>query len=133
MKKSISSKSRLLLGLGLIIAIMSISNSCSKSSMANMTGTGGGGSGAGSGTPGANEVFIQGMAFSPSTITVTAGTTVTWTNKDAVTHNVTSSPALFSSGSMGNGATYSFIFANKGTYNYSCTIHPTMTGTVVVN
>jgi plastocyanin len=100
--------------------------------MANMTGTGGTGGNPGT-VQGANDVFIQGMAFSPSTITVTAGTAVTWTNKDAVTHNVTSNPALFSSGGMGNGATYSFTFANKGTFNYSCTIHPSMIGTVVVN
>ena len=78
-------------------------------------------------------IDLQGMAFNPSTITVAAGTTITWTNKDAVTHNVTSNPALFSSGSMGNGATYTFTFANKGTFNYSGTIHPSMTGTVIVN
>jgi len=83
--------------------------------------------------PGTNEAFIQGMAFDPATIAVAANTTVTWTNKDAVTHNVTSNPALFSSGGMGNGATYSFTFANTGTFNYSCTIHPSMTGTVIVN
>ena len=110
MKNSIHSKSRFLIGIGFLIAIISLSVSCSKSSMANMTGTGGNGYNTGSSTPGANEVFIQGMAFSPSTITVTAGTTITWTNKDAVTHNVTSNPALFSSGSMGDGATYSFTF-----------------------
>ena len=132
MRKIINSRSRFLVSFGLLIAIMSIPVSCSKSSMANMTGTGGTGGNPGT-VQGANEVFIQGMAFSPSTITVAAGTTVTWTNKDAVTHNVTSNPALFSSGGMGNGATYSFTFANTGTFNYSCTIHPSMTGTVIVN
>lgn len=133
MKKLRNSKSRFLIGLGFMIAIISFSESCSKSSMANMTGTGGNGSNTGSGTPGANEVFIQGMAFSPSSITITAGTAVTWTNKDAVTHNVTSNPALFSSGSLGSGETYSFTFMNKGTYSYTCTIHPSMKGTVIVN
>jgi plastocyanin len=133
MKNSISSKKTFFIGLVCIIAIMSISNSCSKSSMANMTGTGGNGNGTGSGTPGTNEVFIQGMAFDPVTITITAGTAVTWTNKDPITHNVTSNPALFSSGSMGNGATYSFTFPDKGTFSYSCTIHPSMKGTVIVN
>jgi len=132
MRKIINSRSRFLVSFGLLIAIMSIPVSCSKSSMANMTGTGGTGGNTGT-IQGANEVFIQGMAFSPSTITVTVGTVVTWTNKDAVTHNVTSNPALFSSGGMGNGATYSFTFANTGTFNYSCTIHPSMTGTVIVN
>jgi amicyanin len=133
MKYSIHPKSRFLIGIGFLITILSISASCSKSSMANMTGTGGNGNNTGTSTPGANEVFIQGMVFSPSTITVKAGTAITWTNKDAVTHNVTSSPALFSSGAMGNGATYSFTFTDKGTYSYTCTIHPSMKGTVVVN
>lgn len=132
MRKTISSESRFLISIGLLVAIISISVSCSKSSMANMTGTGGTGGNPGT-TQGANDVFIQGMAFSPSTITVTAGTAVTWTNKDAVTHNVTSSPALFSSGALVTGATYSFTFATPGTYNYKCTIHPSMTGTVIVN
>lgn len=132
MKKSNISKSRFLISIGLLIAIMAFSVSCSKSSMANMTGTGGTGGNPGT-TQGPNDVFIQGMAFSPSTITVTAGTAVTWTNKDAVTHNVTSSPALFSSGSLVTGATYSFTFSTPGTYSYKCTIHPSMTGTVIVN
>ena len=83
MNKIINSGSRFLVSIGLMIAIMTIPVSCSKSSMANLTGTGGTGNTPGSVVPGANEVFIQGMAFNPSTITVTAGTAVTWTNKDA--------------------------------------------------
>ena len=132
MKKNIFSKSRILTGLGFLIIAMTIAYGCSKSSMSNMTGTYGGNN-TGSTTPGANEVFIQGMAFNPSSITVKAGTTITWTNKDAVTHNETSNPALFSSGSMATDATYSFTFQNVGTYSYTCTIHPSMKGTVVVN
>jgi plastocyanin len=132
MRKIINSGSRFLIIIGLLMAIMTLSVSCSKSSIANMTGTGGTGGNPGT-TQGANDVFIQGMAFSPSTITVTAGTAVTWTNKDAVTHNVTSNPALFSSGGLVQGATYSFTFATPGTYSYKCTIHPSMTGTVIVN
>jgi plastocyanin len=132
MKKIINSTNRFLISIGLLIAIMTIPVSCSKSSMANMTGTGGTGTNPGT-TQGPNDVFIQGMAFSPSTITVTAGTTVTWTNKDAVTHDVTSVPALFVSSGLGQGATYSFTFANPGTYSYKCSIHPSMTGTVNVN
>lgn len=132
MKKMINSGSRFLFGMGVLIAIMTIPVSCSKSSMPDITGTGETGDNPGT-TPGANEVFIQGMAFVPATITISAGTAVTWTNKDAVTHNATSSPALFSSGSLANGATYSFTFATPGTYSYKCTIHPSMSGTVIVN
>jgi plastocyanin len=133
MKKVIGSKSWSMISIAVLIAIMSISNSCTKSSMAYMTGTGTTGGTKGAGGPGTNEVWIQGMAFTPSTITVAAGTTITWTNQDMVVHNVTSNPALFSSGSLGNGATFSFKFSNKGTYSYSCTLHPSMVGTVIVN
>jgi len=95
------------------------------------TGTNGGTNGMG-GTA-ANEVLIQGMAFNPSILNVTEGTTVVWTNKDNVTHNFTSNPALFSSGSLATGAMYSYTFNTAGTYSYSCTIHPSMVGSIVVS
>ena len=131
MKKSIGSKSKLLIGTTLLFAILLISNSCSKSSYNNMTGmTGGPG---GSGGPGLNEVFIQGMAFNPSTITVAAGTTITWTNKDGYAHTVTSDTNLFNSGNIGSNGIFSFTFATAGTYPYHCSIHTSMTAKVVVN
>jgi plastocyanin len=77
MKKLIISKSRLSISIAFLAAILSISDSCSKSSMSNMYGTGGGGGGGGTGGPGTNEVWIQGMTFNPSTITITAGTPIT--------------------------------------------------------
>ncbi len=87
----------------------------------------------GSTGPGANEVFIQGMAFVPASITVTAGTTITWTNKDAIAHTVTSNDNLFNSGSLGPGKSFTFTFAKAGSFGYYCSIHPTMTATVIVN
>ena len=113
-----------------LLAILLIAFSCSKSSNSDMnpaTNTTGG-----SGGPGVNEVFIQGMAFVPATITVTAGTTITWTNKDAIAHTVTSDTNLFDSGSLSPGKSFTFTFATAGTYPYHCTIHPTMTATVSV-
>jgi plastocyanin len=71
------------------------------------------------------------MAFSPSTLTVTAGTTVTWTNKDGVPHTVTSDNGLFDSGSISNNGTYSHKFETAGTYPYHCSIHTSMTAKVV--
>lgn len=131
MKKLIGSKNRSLTAISILMVVMSISYSCSKSSTGYSNGyppppgtTGG---------PGTNEVWIQNMAFTPSTITVTAGTTIKWTNKDAVTHNVTSDTGVFSSGSMVTGATFTFTFATAGTYSYKCTIHPSMTASVTVN
>lgn len=83
--------------------------------------------------PAANEVFIQSMAFSPATITITAGTTVKWTNKDGVAHTVTSDTGLFDSGNVGANKTYSHAFTTAGTYNYHCTYHSSMTAKIVVN
>ena len=129
MKKLIISKSRFLLGIALMAAIISISDSCSKSSSIY----GGGGGGGNKGGPGTNEVWIQGMAFNPSVISVTAGTTITWTNKDAIGHTVTSDAGLFNSGTIITNGTFSYMFATAGTYSYHCAIHPSMTGTVKVN
>jgi plastocyanin len=129
MKNLIGSKSRLLTGVSVLLVALSLSSGCSKSS--NDYGTNNGGN---NDTPGINEVWMKGMAFTPSSITVAAGTTITWTNKDNVTHNVTSNDGRFTnSPSMASGAVYSFKFDTKGTYGYICSIHPTMTGTVTVN
>lgn len=98
---------------------------CTKTDNKNTTTTSGG--------PAANEVWIQGMAFNPSTITVTSGTKVTWSNKDGVTHTVTSDNNLFDSGNIPNGGTYSFTFTATGTYSYHCKIHTGMTAAVIVN
>ena len=132
MKNQVISKSRILLVAVSLFAIVFISNSCSKSSTYNMPTTAGTGS-KGSSGPGADEVWIQGMAFDPATITVTTGTTVLWTNKDAIGHTVTSDSGLFDSGTAVNtNGTFSYMFATAGTFTYHCKIHPMMTGTVIV-
>jgi plastocyanin len=133
MKKLVGSKSRFLTGIGLLLIILSISGSCTKT-MDNMTSIGSTpGSKGDPGGPGINEVWIQGMAFNPSSITVSAGTTIKWTNKDAVAHTVTSDTDLFDSGSIVNNGTFSFTFSSAGILKYHCTPHPTMVATVVVN
>lgn len=133
MKKFIYSKIRYVTGITFLFAILSISNSCTKSTASDMYGTSGGGTTKNTGGPGANEVWIQGMAFTPATIAVAAGTTITWTNKDAVAHTVTSNSGTFDSGSIATSGTYSFMFTTAGTYSYYCKIHPGMTATVAVN
>ncbi len=115
--KKLLSKSVFTISIQILIIVLL--TGCSKSST---SGTG----------PGPNEVFIQGMAFDRATLTVSVNTTVTWTNKDDVTHNVTSNNGTFSSGSLTKGSTYSFTFTTAGTYNYICTIHPSMTGKIIV-
>jgi plastocyanin len=82
--------------------------------------------------PGANEVWIQNMAFNPSSITISVNTTIKWTNKDGVAHTVTSNNGVFDSGNISANGTYSHQFTTAGTYPYHCTIHPSMTGTIIV-
>jgi len=78
-------------------------------------------------------VTIQNSAFSPTTLTVKVGTTVTWTNADLASHTVTSdSGSELSSGNIGNGQSYSHTFNTVGTFHYHCSIHTSMTATVVV-
>ncbi len=83
-------------------------------------------------TPGNDEVFIQSFAFSPSTVTITLNSTVVWTNKDAVSHTVTSDDGLFDSGLLSTNTVYSHQFTTAGTFNYHCTVHPNMLGKVIV-
>jgi plastocyanin len=79
-----------------------------------------------------NQVNIDGFAFVPATLTVSAGTTVTWTNRDEEPHTVAASDGSFHSPGMGTGATFTHTFATAGTFDYVCSIHPMMHGTVVV-
>ncbi|MGB8309668.1 MAG: plastocyanin/azurin family copper-binding protein [Methanoregula sp.] len=88
---------------------------------------------------GAVTVNIQNFAFSPASITISHGTTVTWVNQDSVNHQILNDAAgtfaegaLFSSDSLLNGKSYSFTFDTPGTYPYHCSIHPYMKGTVIV-
>ena len=81
---------------------------------------------------GPNEVNIDGFAFAPATLTVKAGTTVTWTNKDEDPHTVVDNDGAFRSEALGSGGTYSFTFPTAGTFDYICSVHPFMHGTVVV-
>ncbi|WP_241834623.1 cupredoxin domain-containing protein [Pseudofrankia asymbiotica] len=81
----------------------------------------------------ATSVAIQNFAFSPATITVKVGTTVTWTNQDSDPHTVTSKDGGgLDSPTLDKGATYQYTFTKAGQYAYLCTIHPFMVGTVVV-
>ncbi len=77
-----------------------------------------------------NSVSITNFSFNPSILTVKAGTTVTWTNNDAVTHSIKS--GVFNSGNLSKGQTFQFKFEETGRYDYSCAIHPSMTGKIIV-
>jgi plastocyanin len=81
---------------------------------------------------GTHAVDISDFAFSPATLTITTGDTVTWTNSDPVVHTATSTTGAFDSSDLAEGASFSFTFTTPGTYDYLCTPHPTMTGQIVV-
>jgi len=77
---------------------------------------------------------IAGFAFEPATIRVKAGDAVVWMHKDSAPHTVTSvsGPESFDSGTLNKGQTFSQTFTTPGTYEYECSIHPSMQGTVIV-
>jgi plastocyanin len=83
--------------------------------------------------PGTTAVSISGFAFNPASVTVKMGDKVKWTNMDNTGHTVTSNNGGFaSSGVLNQNATYTVTFGMTGTFDYHCSIHPTMTGTVTV-
>ncbi len=84
--------------------------------------------------PTSSSIEIKNFSFSPTSATVKAGTTVTWTNNDAVPHTITSDPdgSLFKSSTLNPGETFQFTFSTAGSFAYHCSIHTSMQGTVVV-
>jgi plastocyanin len=81
-------------------------------------------------------VLIRDFKFEPATVTVHEGETVEWKNEDSVPHTATENadgkkPA-FDSGYLQTGAAWRYVAQNKGTYNYICTLHPNMQGTLII-
>jgi amicyanin len=80
-----------------------------------------------------SAVSIDNFTFTPPSLTVRAGTTVTWINKDDIPHGIASSNNAFTkSKALDTDDSYSFTFTTPGTYQYFCYVHPHMTGTIVV-
>jgi plastocyanin len=80
----------------------------------------------------ATAVTIDNFSFGPQTLTVPVGATVTWVNRDDIPHTSVSTDGLFKSKVMDTDEKFSYTFSKAGTYPYYCTIHPKMTGKVVV-
>jgi plastocyanin len=78
------------------------------------------------------KISAHNFMFAPSSMTVSAGSTVTWMNLDDEPHTVVSDIGLFRSGAMDTNESFSFKFEKPGTYHYTCSIHPRMVGTIVV-
>jgi len=83
-------------------------------------------------TPAPVEIKIYNFSFTPPTISIPAGTTVRWTNRDDIPHTVVSDDQKFESKALDTDDQYSYTFNQQGTYGYFCSIHPKMTGKVVV-
>lgn len=108
----------------LAVLILSIA-ACGGDSTDTVSATGGGGESTAT-------VTIDNFEFVASELTVGVGTTVTWRNVQAANHTVTGDDGEFDSADLPEGAEFSQIFDTAGTFTYHCEIHPTMTGTVIV-
>jgi amicyanin len=82
--------------------------------------------------PAATEIKIDNFTFGPRELKVPVGATVTWTNRDDIPHTVVSDERVFKSRVLDTDETFSVTFVKAGTYPYFCSIHPKMTGKVVV-
>jgi amicyanin len=81
----------------------------------------------------ATAISIDNFTFTPATVTIKAGTTVTWSNKDDIPHGIAATGNAFAkSKTLDTDDSYSFTFTTPGTYQYFCYIHPHMTGKIVV-
>jgi len=84
-------------------------------------------------TPGTSKITITSSAYSPASLTVVNGSTVTWTNTDNAIHTVTTEDGSINSGDIAPGSSYSKTFMNTGTFNYHDAHNAAMTGVVVVS
>jgi plastocyanin len=82
--------------------------------------------------PDSAQIMIKDFMFAPNSLTIKAGATVTWANKDDEPHSVVSDAGLFRSGAVDTDETFSFKFVQPGTYHFTCSIHPRMVGTIIV-
>jgi plastocyanin len=79
-----------------------------------------------------NQVMVENFSFQPGTLTVKVGTTVTWVNHDDEPHTVNENNKTFKSGTLDTDAKFSYKFTSPGTYSYFCSLHPRMTGQIIV-
>ena len=136
MRRLYSAAACLALGAALIAGCGGSSSSSSKTSASSAPAAAPSSTSTSAATPaagGAVAVSMKNIQFSPTSITAKVGQTIKWTNDDSVDHNVTAtSGASFKSSNFGQGASYSTKLTKAGTIQYVCTIHPGMTGTIVV-
>jgi plastocyanin len=118
--------------LGLVAVLALVVSACSSASTPTPPAATPPAASSGGGQAAAGAVTIQNFAFAPATLTVAAGTTITWTNMDSTAHTVTLDDGSATSDDIAAGATYQHTFAAAGTFAYHCKIHPTMKATITV-
>jgi plastocyanin len=79
-----------------------------------------------------STINVDNFSFSPATVTVSAGTTVTWTNHDDIPHNIVEKDQKFKSKALDTDDSFTHTFTEAGTYEYFCGLHPKMIGKVIV-
>jgi plastocyanin len=121
-----SVKRVLILATALVLAVAA----CSSDDGGSATTAGGGSATTAGG--GEERVEIADLAFNPDTLTVPVGSTVTWENTDSLAHTSNSDDEVWDSGTLDSGDEFSFTFDEAGTFTYFCEIHPSMTGSIVV-
>ena len=131
MKDKNGSTKHLVLALSLVVALSLLLVSCGAGQATQATATPQSPVGAQPGSSTAT-ITIKSFAFDPASITVKAGTAITWTNEDSVPHTITSDTGAWDSGEIAQGKTFTRTFDQEGTFAYKCTIHPNMKGTVIV-
>ena len=117
---------KILLMVSLLVFCIFLMTSCMSATAATTQGS----ANAQSTTMAGNSVSISNFAFVPATLTIKVGTTVVWTNNDSASHNIKA--VDFNSSLLAKGQTYEFKFDKAGSYDYSCGVHPTMTGKIIV-
>jgi plastocyanin len=116
-----------------ILSLMLVAGCSQKSPAPVAAGAGGEGGKRGGGGQQMVKVSIDNFSYSPAEVTVAAGSTVVWTNRDDVPHTVTASDKRqFTSPALDTDETFSRRFDQSGTYEYFCAVHPHMTGRIVV-
>ncbi|MDO8490527.1 MAG: cupredoxin family copper-binding protein [Dehalococcoidia bacterium] len=115
-----------------VVALVSALLLVSACSYGNSNPTPAGGTATPAKTATGNSVTISNFAFSPASISVPVGTTVTWTNKDSEAHTVASDSGVFNSGNLSTNKSFSYTFATAGVFPYHCSLHTYMKGTVTV-
>ena len=121
----------LLLGLALIFLLFGCTSQMAPSTTDNTTPLPGTGTTSGEVTS-SHTIVMQNSNFTPSSVTIKAGDKVIWTNFDGMQHTVVSDSGLFDSGLLAKGITFEYTFNGIGTFNYHCSVHPTMKGTIIV-